>query len=362
MRVASDRALLRFVNGLSRLLDGRQPLVGKTPKDVVFKEGKLEVWRYRTPKEPAIALGTEEWVVSNKPVRVPLLIIPPLMVRPYVYDLRPGHSLVEFFAASGFDTFLVDFGEPDQSDAHVRLDDYVLSFVPAALKAVRAASGSRAVSILGYCLGGIFGLLYSAAWHDPDIAAIVTVGAPIDFRKMGILSVFAKTAQGQVSRLSRRIGNIPGGLSATGLKLITPLKMVTRYADLFVNLWDDEFVKGYDSINHWMNDFIDYPAAAFQQFFGELMVGNKLVSGDLKFGDRVANLKDVRCPVLSFAGEDDKVAAPASAKEIQAAVGSSDLEYHLVPGGHIGVIAGGSAPERVWKPSATWLRAKTEGG
>ena len=56
---------------------------------------------------------------------VPLLLVFALINRPAIFDLRPGHSLIEYLLAEGFDVFLLDWGEPDEEDAEMGLDDYV---------------------------------------------------------------------------------------------------------------------------------------------------------------------------------------------------------------------------------------------
>ena len=67
----------------------------------------------------------------------PVLLVPPLMVKPFIFDLYPGRSLVRFLLQRGFRVYLVDFGEPDDADAYVTLDDYVLDWIPTACRAVQ---------------------------------------------------------------------------------------------------------------------------------------------------------------------------------------------------------------------------------
>jgi polyhydroxyalkanoate synthase len=266
--------------------------------------------------------------------------------------------MVRFLRSAGFDVYLVDFGVPDATDRDVKLDDYVNEWVPQAIEAMRTRQGSRDVTLAGWCMGGIFGLLHAAAFHDAGVRNIVTIASPIDFRKMGMLSTMARAAQGQIGALTDRIGNIPGFLNAGALKLLAPQKQVSRYADLFINLWNDEYVKGYDAMSVWANDFIAYPQQAFKQMVNEVVVGNGLLEG-LQFGDRAAKLSDVRCSLLAFAGTDDVIATPASARAIVEATRPRDHQYLEVPGGHIGVVVGGRAPTTVWGPTVEWLKPRS---
>ena len=88
------------------------------------------------------------------------------------------------------------------------------------------------------------------------------------------------------------------------------------------------------------------------------MVGNRLMQG-MTFGERSADLKKVTCSLLAFAGRDDTIATPASARAIVEATRPRDHDYREVGGGHIGVVVGGRAPKEVWTPTIEWLRPRS---
>lgn len=345
-RVQANRFALRFVNGIEWAIRDARDVVGRTPYDVVLRRDKLEVRRYHA--------GT-----TRPQHALPVLLVPPLMVKPFIFDLYPGRSLVAALLQRGFAVYLVDFGEPDAADAYVTLDHYVLDWLPAAAEAVKRDAGRDELSMLGYCMGGLFALAHVAANRDDSVRNIVTIGAPIDFEQMGLLAWVARYAGDQVEAIARRIGNIPGGLSSLGFRLMSPMKNVTRYADLFINLWSDEYVNGFDAMNQWVGQFIDYPQGAFLQFYEEFVRHNKLVRGELRLGDRSARLRDVRASILAFAGDSDQVATVDASRAIMKAVGGSDKQFVVVPGGHMGVFAGSRAPELVWKPTADWLAPRS---
>jgi len=346
-RVEANRAILRFVNGIDWLIRDPKTIVARTPYDVIYERGKLQVRRYRAGGGRARHA-------------VPVLLIPPLMVKPFIFDLYPGRSLVAFLLERGFAVYLVDFGEPDDADAYVTLDDYVLDWIPAACAAVTAHAGSPQLSLLGYCMGGLFSLTHVAVHRDRAVRNIVAIGAPVDMTKMGLFAWAASLAGGQIEFLARQIGNVPGGLSSTVFRLLTPMKNVTRYADLFMNMWDREYVNGFDAMNQWVSQFVDYPQGAFLQFVHDFMRRNKLVRGKMSFGGKVADLRRVHAALLVFAGRTDQIAPAAAVRAVLDAVGSDDKTFRLVAGGHMGVFAGATAPEEVWKPAAEWLAARSQ--
>ena len=132
-----------------------------------------------------------------------------------------------------------------------------------------------------------------------------------------------------------------------------------------MNLYDDEYVRGFDSINTWVNDLIPYPKEAFKQMVKDVVYGNKLLTNELVFHDeregidRPCDLKSIACPLLAFAGKSDNVATPASTRDILDLVGSAEKSLVPVPGGHVGVIGGSAAPKAVWQPTAAWLAARS---
>jgi polyhydroxyalkanoate synthase len=361
LKVLSDRALHGVVNGLSLVLDGLQPFCDSLPKERVLRRGKVEVHRYLRPPLEELAIGTEilsPWV-PKEPLPIPILLVPPLMVRPYVYDLRPEHSMVRHLVEQGFDVFVVDFGVPDREDRHVRLETYTLEYLPAAIRRVLEVAGTPALTLAGYCMGGLFGLMYAAATRDPAVRNVVTIGSPIDFSQLGILTELSRRWHGEVVALVQRVGNVPGILPQVGLKLTTPLRNLVRYADLLVNLHDEEYVRGFEAIHRWANDFIPYPRDAFTQFFSEVFAGNKLCHGQLSLGGKVVDLRHVNASVLAFSGREDNLAPRAATEAILKVVGSTDKTFLEVDGGHIGIVGGSSAREQVWQPMAEWLRPRS---
>ncbi len=356
VRTAMHRAVHRFVNGLDWWLRDPSELVDRTPYEILLEHGKLKVRRYLLDEgEDEWELGHGALRVSRRRQRYPVLLVPPLMVRPFVYDLSPGRSYVEVLGREGFDVYLVDFGEPDRADQYVSLDDYVLDYLPRSVDAVVADHGSGGLGIIGYCMGGLFGLMYTAVHEDPRVKGLVTIASPVDSHEMGLLAFVVKHAHGQVDFLARRLGNIPGRLSSTAFKMLSPVKNATRYADLFINMWNDEYVNRFDALGQWTENFIDYPGTAFREFLEKFLKENQLKEGRMTFGGKPADLSRVRAPLLAFAGTTDKVVPVNAAAGILDLVGSEVKELKVVPGGHMGVFAGRMAPEKVWEPSARFL-------
>jgi polyhydroxyalkanoate synthase len=349
LAVRAARAQLRFLNGMSLLLTDEFGQVGPTPKREVLKLARGTTLSRYLPLEGA------------KPARAtPVLLVPPLMVRPYIYDLRRGASLAATLLAAGLDVYLVDFGVPGEEERTIKLDDYVLDFLPQCIEAARRESRADEVFLFGWCKGGIFSALTTAAFAPAPVRGIVTIAAPIDMKKLGALWWTARLAQSQVKPITERMGNVPGVLSSTAFKMMNPLKTMTRYADLWANLWNAEYLEGHEAMRRFLDDFIPYPQAAFEQLVGELVAENAIAEGKLVMGGRKIDLQSVTCPLLCVAGDEDQVTTKGSAKALVNLVGSRDKEFVVVPGGHIGVVAGASSRERLWPKIVEWFSARTK--
>ena len=355
------RTIDALVNGVDWWLRDPVDVVDRAPYDVVHEHAKLRVRRYHAPDwEEYAGLGASADHLPGAG-RHPVLLIPPLMVKPFIFDLSESRSYVRTLLAAGFDVYLVDFGEPDSADTRVTLDDYVLDWLPQAVDATLRHSGRSRISLCGYCQGGMFALMHTSANDDSRVSGIVTIGSPVDSDEMGLLIWLMRVAHVQLDAGALLMGNVPGALSSVFFKLLSPLKHLTRYSGLLRNLGNDEYVQGFDALSAWTQNFIDWPRDAFRQLLSDFFVENKLAGGQMAFGDKVADLRRIHCPVLAFAGASDRIVPESAVRAVVSLVSSTDTEVRVVPGGHMGVFAGRHAPREVWEYSARWLAARSPG-
>jgi polyhydroxyalkanoate synthase len=364
--LSGARRVVRVLDSLSVLIDGStRRQMGNAAKQTVFKQWKLEVSHVLPRRADEHALGDEHDVDPDAQFPTPVLLIPPLMVRPYVYDLRPNHSFVRHLRDKGYRTYVLDFGVPDAHDETLTLDHYVYTFLPAAIDAVCRHAGSSKVSLVGYCMGGIFGLLYTAALDQraggegSRTANLVTIGAPINFEKLGVISWAARFGQGFVDQLMDRLGNVPSIGAELGFKVMSGSKALTKWVDLANNLYDEEYVRGFDAVNTWVNDLLPYPREAFKQMVKDVVGQNKLLRRELELGGRRIDLSVIDAPLLALAGRSDNIATLGSTRAVLATVGSEDKTFVEVPGGHVGVVAGSTAPSAVWQRVSDWLAPRS---
>lgn len=335
-----------------KVVDAKKPLeyqeADRTPAELIVQRGKVVLVRYAS-----------EW---PKRYPVPILIVTPLLTRPYILDLAPGLSLVGYLAKQGFDIFLIDFGIPNGSDQSLRFEDY-LHMIGRAQENVFAVSGSPPATLLGYCLGGVFAVLYAAS-NPEKVKNLITLATPLDFSKGGPLY---RWLQGlDVDRLVDAWGNIPGEWVRDRIRLFASTTMPERsfkiWLDFVLHLRDREYLKRQQLLNQWLNDLLPFPGEAYRQFIKEFVQGNKLVRGEFFVEGRLIDPSRITCPVLLLAHSEDLLAPPESAKALLECVTSKDREFLEVSGGamgHTDILVGREGPQITWPKVSSWLRTRS---
>jgi polyhydroxyalkanoate synthase len=132
-----------------------------------------------------------------------------LVSRSYILDLRPGSSTVECLVDDGFDVYMLDWGVPDERDADNGFESYVDEYMPQAVEAVRDVSGTRELTMAGYCLGGLIAALYAAAYEDESIRNLILLATPVDFSEMGAMVAAVREGRLDTDELLDETGNVP---------------------------------------------------------------------------------------------------------------------------------------------------------
>src|SRR4051794_12140751 len=121
-----------------------------TPKDTLLRDGTASLYRFRRPEHGAGAAPSAS---------VPLLLVPSMINRWYVLDLRRGASLCEHLTRSGIDTFCLDWGIPEDEDRYLTWAD-VIDRLARMARAVRRITGAPRIGVLGYCMGATLSSVY----------------------------------------------------------------------------------------------------------------------------------------------------------------------------------------------------------
>lgn len=343
----------------------------QTPHEIIHTYGITSVRYYPPLEEAHIELNDGTSLPTQGEVHgVPLVFVPPLAARPTIFDLLPTRSLVKYFVARGFRVYLIDWGEPGREQAHYGLGDYVDDLMPEALARIREHAQVQDLSLFGWCLGGLFCLMYAGVSHDAHLRNIVTVASPIDTREgdiMGRLTAALMKPAEMVRKLTGfRVHNLaperftlPGWANSLAFKLTNPIGSITTYWDLVLRLWDRDFVESHTTTSAFLNNMLAYPGRLVQDMVVKFAIDNDLSRGSIELDGKAVRLDRIEASVLIFAGEADNLVTPDAARKSLDLVAAQDKRYVLAPGGHMGVLSGSKAQDAVWKVAADWLEARS---
>ncbi len=330
--------------GMENLLNAEAIDTGVSPKQPVYKEDKLVLYRYDTPE-------------GVTPSAVPLLIVYALVNRPYMTDIQEDRSTIKGLLATGQDVYLIDWGYPDQADRSITLDDYINGYIDSCVDHLREQLGVEKVNLLGICQGGVFSLMY-AALHPDKVNNLVTMVTPVDFKTPdNLLSAWIQNVD--IDLAVDTMGNIPGELLNWTFLTLKPYSLMgQKYVNMVDMLDDPAKVKNFLRMEKWIFDSPDQAGETFRQFTKDFYQHNGFINGGVWLGDQEVSLKNVTCPVLNIYALQDHLVPPDASRPLKGLSGSKDYTELAFPGGHIGIYVSGKAQKEVTPAIGKWLNER----
>jgi polyhydroxyalkanoate synthase len=135
-----ERNAVRARNGVKYFTGGEFAPEHPTPSDVIWRQQGAQVRHYRSD--------------APRRYREPVVAYLGLVGRPYIFDLYDGGSIVQMLMERGFDTYVLDWGVPDELDAGNTLETYLRNYFPSALEAILEESGAETINAFAYCMAG----------------------------------------------------------------------------------------------------------------------------------------------------------------------------------------------------------------
>jgi polyhydroxyalkanoate synthase subunit PhaC len=325
--------------------------IGQTPKQLIWALNKTKLYRY-VPVVPA-----------EQRHRIPLLLVFALMNKPTILDLRPGNSFVEYMVKQGYDVYLLDWGAPGPEDKNMKIDDYVMDYLPRAIRKMKAVSGCDEFTMLGWCIGAILTTIYASLRPDDGIKNLILLTAPLDFtdKKAGGFIRWVSEQDFDPERLVDAFGNVPGEMIDYGAKALKP---VENYIGSYLTLWDNldnpRIVESWHAMNTWVTDIIPMAGASYRQLITEMYKENRLMTDKLFIRGERVDVSKIRANLLNVIALSDHISPPCQSESIMDRVSSQDQLMLKVNGGHIGMMAGSGASKRTWPQINEWLSARSE--
>ena len=326
-----------LVNGLQlwmedweRAASGKKPIgteawrvgheVAASPGKVVLRNRLIELIQYAP---------------TTRTVRPePILIVPAWIMKYYILDLSPHHSLVKYLTDQGFTVFMISWKNPGAEDRDLGMEDYRRLGIMAALETIGTVVPDQRVHALGYCLGGTLLAIAAAAMardNDRRLATLTLLAAQTDFTEAGELTLFID--ESQLAFLEDMMWE-QGFLDA---RQMAGAFQILRSNDL---IWSESlrrYLRGerapLSDMMAWNADATRMPYRMHSEYLRWLFLNNDFAEGRYPADGRALALSDIHVPIFAVGTEWDHVAPWRSTHKIHLLT-DTEVRYLLTSGGH----------------------------
>ncbi len=270
----------------------------------------------------------------------PVVFIPSLINPPTILDLAPDRSLLRWMAARGHRTLLVDWGAPTDADRDVDITAHVERLLVPMLRRLPAPP-----ILVGYCLGGTIALAAAAAM---PVAGVATIAAPWHFTaygaeaRAGIARLWAAAAPACAA-----IGVVPIEVLQAGFWHLDPARTIAKYAAFAAMPPGSPEADAFVRLEDWANSGAPLPHAAGRQLFERFLGQDDPGQSGWSIGGTPVDPRALPCPSIAFASRSDRIVPAATTPALGV--------RHDLSIGHVGMIVGSQAHDRLWTPLAHWI-------
>ena len=274
----------------------------------------------------------------------PLVFIPSLINPPFILDLAEDNSLLEWLAAQGFRTLLVDWGTPARGDHAQDVDAHIAQLLLPLLDSL-----DQPPVLAGYCLGGTIAL--AAACLRP-VAGLALIAAPWRFAGYGAPALAAISALWESARPAcEAMGLVPMEVLQSGFWALDPARTVAKFERFALLDPASDEARAFVALEDWANGGAPLTLAAGQQMFDRFFVANRPGLGRWWIGGTRITPRALACPAVEFVSRTDRIVPAASAARLP--------DRRELSSGHVGMVVGGRARSQLWEPLADWISGVT---
>lgn len=317
--------------------------VGQSSRELIHTDHIVTIYRYTALTAPSC--------------QTPLLLVPPLIHRPYILDLQPNRSFIRRLLELGISVYLIDWGSPQRSDRYLSTEDYITGYLRRALKKVIIDANAIQLNLMGVCQGGIFALA-ATALYPKLIKNLITANTPVDFHSPQ--NPCAHLLQSiHIKELVNSYGNIPGEMISAFFVALNPFRTLGKKSFEFIDKLDKrEQTLFFLRMNKWIYDCPDHSGESFQQFTTDLLQENLLAKNRWRVADKQIDLKSIQQPQLNLFSENNQVVPGDASRVLEKLTGSKDYTAAIFKYGHSGLFVSQSAQKTVAPVISRWLNER----
>jgi len=334
------RYLETLFSNYDNMIEPIRDTINRTPSEIIPMDGTFEVHHYKTD--------------SPQKFKTPILIVGSLINRHYILDLLPETSIIRHFQQLGFDVYATDWRMPTIKDEDMPLASYAHDYLENAVDKVEEVTGSRNVTLFGYCWGGILSLIYSAM-HPKDVKNLILHATPADFGKPPtVLESWIKDLD--VKKFVDTFGNVPSSFLNIAFILRNPLEASLKYQFYFSQTRSIKEITQFFAVESWLYDSVPIIGKTFEKIIDDIYKKNLLIQNKMMLGDNLVDLKKITMPVLNIVGTNDDLVSAESSRTITDVISSKDKKTLEFPTGHVGLCISKTAHKKLWPEVGKWLK------
>jgi polyhydroxyalkanoate synthase len=333
------RHLETMIGNYDNMLEPIRDTINRTPSEIIPMDGTFEVHHYKTD--------------SPQKFKTPILIVGSLINRHYILDLLPETSIIRYFQQLGFDVYATDWRMPTIKDEGMQLASYARDYLENAVDKVEEVTGSRNVTLFGYCWGGILSLIYSAT-HPKNVKNLILHATPVDFGKTPtVLESWIKDLD--IKKFVNTFGNVPSSFLNIAFILRNPLEAALKYQFYFSQPRSIKEITQFFAVESWLYDSVPIIGKTFEKIIDDIYKKNLLIQNKMIVGGNLVDLKNITVPVLNIVGTNDDLVSAESSRTIIDVVASTDKQTIEFPTGHVGLCISKTAHKKLWPDVGKWL-------
>ena len=343
----SYRYFRSVMNNLDLIVEPIRDIVNRTPSEVISMDGRrFEIHHYKTFSPPS----------QQQKFRTPILIVGSLINRHYILDLFPETSIIRHFQKLGFDVYATDWRIPRVKDESMTLESYAHEYLENSVEKVEEITGSKDVTLFGYCWGGILSLIYSAL-HPEKVRNLILHATPVDFSKSPtVLESWLKSID--IEKFVQIFGNVPSSFLNISFLMRNPFEAMLKYPIYFSQYRSTKEIIQFMAVESWLYDSVPIIGKAFEQIINGIYKKNLLIQNKMMLGKDLVNLKKITMPVLNIIGTKDDLVSAESSRTItttEGVISSKDKKTLEFPIGHVGLCISRTAHKKLWPEVGKWL-------
>ncbi len=330
---------------------------------ITYYNDRLEFLRttlYRTPSE-TIKLNSNfellHYISSEKKYKTPILIVGSLINRYYILDLLPKFSVVRNLLKQGFDVYATEWRTPSNLEYDMTLENYARDFLETAIEKVKEMSGSDKISLLGYCWGGIFALIYSTIYPE-NVKNLILHSTPID-SAANPTPVEIWTSHLNVDRDLDVMRNMPGSFVNFAFLMRNPLEPILKWPRFFSEPRSIDEIMQFIAVETWLHDGRPIIGGVYKKLVKDIYQKNLLIKNKMEVGGKLVDLRKITMPVLNIIATHDDLVPPESSKSVMNVIPSTDKQLIEFPSGHTGICMSTRAHEQLWPQVGKWLSERS---